>query len=185
MEIVWKQHSPSVSSSRPINLCCFLHECDKPASCQLDGQCQSQRDPILVRIRPWINSDGRQAPGPVASVLRPTASGLKRNGRVLRRLDSLSHSTPTCTLPHVSGSDKTYVDRVEVTWAASPNAASYTVYRATSNYSWVTKTALGTATGTVFNDTTAVSKKTYYYWVKASSAYGTSGFSACDPGYRP
>jgi C1A family cysteine protease len=99
-----------------------------------------------------------------------------------------SHSTLTCTPPppptSVSASDKTYIDRVEITWAASPNAASYTVYRATSNYSWVTKTPLGTATGTVFNDTTAVPKKTYYYWVKASNAYGTSGFSASNAGSR-
>jgi C1A family cysteine protease/fibronectin type 3 domain-containing protein len=86
---------------------------------------------------------------------------------------------------NVSASDGTYVDRVEVTWATSPNAASYTVYRATSNYSWATKTSLGTTTGTFFNDTKAIPKKTYYYWVKASNAYGTSGFSFYDPGHRP
>ncbi|MGZ3535406.1 MAG: hypothetical protein ACXU9K_09280, partial [Thermodesulfobacteriota bacterium] len=86
---------------------------------------------------------------------------------------------------NVLASDGTYLDRVEVTWVASPNAASYAVYRSTSNYSGSTKTLLGTITGTVFNDTTAVPKKTYYYWVKATNTYGTSGFSTCDPGYRP
>lgn len=86
---------------------------------------------------------------------------------------------------NVSASDGTYLDRVEVTWAASPNAASYTVYRSTSYYSRSTKTLLGTTTGTVFNDTTAVPKRTYYYWVKASNTYGTSGFSSYNSGYRP
>ena len=86
---------------------------------------------------------------------------------------------------NVLASDGTYLDRVQVTWVASPNAASYAVYRSTSNYSGSTKTLLGTITGTVFNDTTAVPKKTYYYWVKATNTYGTSRFSTCDPGYRP
>ncbi|MGZ3513939.1 MAG: hypothetical protein ACXU93_08340, partial [Thermodesulfobacteriota bacterium] len=69
--------------------------------------------------------------------------------------------------------------------AASPNAASYTVYRSTSNLAGSIKTALGTTAGTLFDDTTAVPKRIYYYWVKATNTYGTSGFSTCDPGYRP
>ena len=85
---------------------------------------------------------------------------------------------------NVQASDGTYTDRVQVTWTASPNAASYTVYRTMSTYSWVTKTALGGTTGTSFNDTTAVPKITYYYWVKASNAYGTSDFSASNAGNR-
>jgi len=97
---------------------------------------------------------------------------------------SRSDGTPPSPA-NISASDGTYVDKVEVTWTASPNAASYTVYRATSTRSWITKTALGTTTGTLFSDTTAVPKTTYYYWVKASNAYGTSGFSDCDIGYRP
>ncbi|MGZ3569306.1 MAG: hypothetical protein ACXU9W_11015, partial [Thermodesulfobacteriota bacterium] len=43
---------------------------------------------------------------------------------------------------------------------------------------------LGTITGTVFNDTTAVPKKTYYYWVKATNTYGTSRFSTSNAGVR-
>ena len=85
---------------------------------------------------------------------------------------------------NVSASDGTYTDKVQVTWTASPNADSYTVYRATSTSSWVTKTALGTIPNTPFEDTTASAGKTYYYWVKASNSYGTSGFSAYNTGYR-
>ncbi len=95
-----------------------------------------------------------------------------------------SDGTPSAPT-NVSASDGTYLDRVEVTWAASPNATSYSVYRSTSYYSWSTKTLLGTTTGTLLIDTTAVPKRTYYYWVKASSTYGTSGFSSYNSGYRP
>ncbi len=85
---------------------------------------------------------------------------------------------------NVSASDGTYVDRVEVTWATSSGATSYTVYRATSSGNLVQKTALGTTSNTTFDDTTALVGKTYYYWVKASNPYGTSGFSGYDKGYR-
>jgi len=85
---------------------------------------------------------------------------------------------------NVSASDGIYVDKVQVTWATSANADSYTVYRATQNYFWATKTALGATPNTTFDDTTASVGKTYYYWVKATNSYGTSGFSAYDMGYR-
>jgi C1A family cysteine protease len=86
---------------------------------------------------------------------------------------------------NISASDLTYMDKVEVTWTASPNATSYTVYRSTSARSWAKKTTLGTTSSTLFNDTSAVPSTTYYYWVKASNTYGTSDFSAYDTGYRP
>jgi len=85
---------------------------------------------------------------------------------------------------NVSASDGTYPDRVEVTWAPSSGATSYTVYRAASLTRWAAKTSLGTTSGTSFNDTTATPGTTYYYWVKASNTYGTSDFSSYDAGYR-
>ena len=85
---------------------------------------------------------------------------------------------------NVSASDGTYMDKVEVTWSASPGATSYTVYRSTSLYNWATKTALGTTSNTAYDDSTASVMKNYYYWVKASNAYGTSGFSGSNAGYR-
>ena len=89
-------------------------------------------------------------------------------------------SVPT----NVQASDGTYMDKVKVTWGVSATATSYTVYRGTSNTYWAQKTVLGTTTETFFNDTTAVPMKTYYYWVKASNTYGTSGFSASNAGSR-
>jgi fibronectin type 3 domain-containing protein len=85
---------------------------------------------------------------------------------------------------NVSASDGTYLDRVEVTWAASTGADSYTVYRATSLANWVTKIPLGTTSGTTFSDSTATPGKTYYYWLKATNAYGMSNFSVYDAGHR-
>jgi len=71
-----------------------------------------------------------------------------------------------------------------VTWTASPEATLYTVYRAPSLAALAKKTVLGTTSDTLFNDTTAVAGRTYYYWVRASNAYGTSSFSAYNAGKR-
>jgi len=85
---------------------------------------------------------------------------------------------------NVSASDGTYIDRVEVTWAASSGATSYTVYRAPSLAALAKKTVLGTTSDTLFNDTTAIPGRIYYYWVRASNTYGTSSFSAYNAGER-
>jgi S-formylglutathione hydrolase FrmB len=82
---------------------------------------------------------------------------------------------------NVQASDGTYMDKVEVTWAASPGATSYTIYRATQR--WGTKTALGTISDTTYDDTTALAGRIYYYYIKATNAYGTSGFSVYDTGF--
>lgn len=83
---------------------------------------------------------------------------------------------------NVQASDGAFSEKVQVTWAASLWATSYTVYRATSK--WGTKTALGTTSMTNYADTTASVGKTYYYYVTASNSYGASGYSAYDTGYR-
>ncbi len=88
--------------------------------------------------------------------------------------------TPT----NVQASDGTFPDKVQVTWTASGMATSYTVYRATYPYSFFAA-SVGTTSGVVYDDTTAAHGVNYYYWVKASNAYGTSDFSAIDSGFRP
>ena len=99
-----------------------------------------------------------------------------------------SPSTSACPPPspptNVQASDGAYVDKVQVTWTASATATSYAVYRSTYPYTFFAA-YLGSTPGTTFDDTSALAKKTYYYWVKASNAYGTSGFSAYNTGYRP
>ncbi len=72
----------------------------------------------------------------------------------------------------------------EVMWTVSPGATSYTVYRSRSSGKLARKTALDTTSNTTYDDTTALVGKTYYYRVKTSNAYGTSGFSVYDKGNR-
>jgi fibronectin type 3 domain-containing protein len=85
---------------------------------------------------------------------------------------------------NVQATDGTYTDKVQITWTASPDATSYTIYRATSTSRRASKVAIGTASETNYDDSTALAGKTYYYYVTASNTYGTSGFSAYDTGYR-
>jgi len=97
---------------------------------------------------------------------------------------SITIYSPPSPPINVQASDGIYMDKVQVNWTASLWTTSYTVYRATSSKTWARKTALGSTSETFFNDTTAVPKTTYYYYVKASNASGTSGFSSYDTGYR-
>ncbi|NWG02327.1 MAG: hypothetical protein HXY44_05670 [Syntrophaceae bacterium] len=97
-----------------------------------------------------------------------------------------SRSTSACSPPlsptGVQASDGTYLDKVQINWTASSEATSYTVYRATSRRG--TKVAIGTTSSTSYEDTTASVMVTYYYYVKASNAYGMSSYSPYDTGYR-
>jgi hypothetical protein len=84
----------------------------------------------------------------------------------------------------VSASDGTYLDRVAVSWSAASGATAYEVWRNTvDDSSSATAIATGVA-GTGYDDAGAAAGITYYYWVKAVGASGTSGFSASDYGYR-
>jgi hypothetical protein len=101
------------------------------------------------------------------------------NTATITVIPAVPPSPPT----NILASDGTYVDKVQVTWSASLGATSYQVYRSKSSDAGATKTLLGTTIETLFNDTTAVPMKTYFYWVKASNASGTRKFSAPDKGY--
>lgn len=78
-------------------------------------------------------------------------------------------------------------DKVTVTWSAVTGALYYRVYRATS--SGGTKTALGTWQAALsYDDSSAVSGTTYYYWVAAAvdnAGTRASAYSAFDTGLRP
>ncbi|MBI2440742.1 MAG: VCBS repeat-containing protein [Lentisphaerae bacterium] len=82
----------------------------------------------------------------------------------------------------VSASDGTYSDKVRVTWNAVDNATGYQVWRNSTDASG--SAGLLTATTAVSYDDSSVSANViYYYWVKATNATSTSGFSASDSGY--
>jgi hypothetical protein len=95
---------------------------------------------------------------------------------------TITQQTAPSPPTNVQASDGAYVDKVKVTWAASSGATSYTVHRSTSRRG--TKVAIGTTSGTSYDDTTASAGRTYYYWVTGTNVYGASGFSAYDTGYR-
>lgn len=81
-------------------------------------------------------------------------------------------STPIAPVPNVVNGN----NKVALSWAATANTTSYTVYRST------TVGTLGSIlsqyqTGTTYTDTTAVNGTTYYYTVQAGN-YGKSTNSA-------
>jgi PKD repeat protein len=96
--------------------------------------------------------------------------------------------TPTTGTPPpaptgVSASDGTFTDRVRILWSASSGATSYHVYRNTVNNT-ASASDLGSVTTTGADDMGAVAGTTYWYWVKAFNASGSSSFSLSDTGYR-
>jgi cyclophilin family peptidyl-prolyl cis-trans isomerase len=69
---------------------------------------------------------------------------------------------------NVTPTDLTH--HVSLTWSAVTNALSYQVFRSTTDdFSTATRIQAGIAT-TFFNDTTAASGQTYFYWVRAKGA---------------
>jgi fibronectin type 3 domain-containing protein len=88
---------------------------------------------------------------------------------------------PAAPPTNVQASDDAYADKVRVTWTASAGATSYEVWRSTSNNS-SSASKIGTPTSTSYDDTSATAGKTYYYWVRASNAAGTSGFGSYNSG---
>ncbi len=84
----------------------------------------------------------------------------------------------------VAASDGTKTDKVRVTWNAAAGATGYEVWRSTSNSSGSAQRIAPSVSGTKYDDTSASVGTTYWYWVKAENAHGTSGFSASASGHR-
>ncbi len=83
----------------------------------------------------------------------------------------------------VSASDGLSATEIVVSWNAVSTAASYEVWRGTSSSSSSASRIASGLTVTSYSDASAVAGTTYYYWVKATNAGGTSGFSGSDTGY--
>jgi uncharacterized protein YkwD len=83
---------------------------------------------------------------------------------------------------NVSATDGLYTDRIVVSWAPSPDATRFELYRATALTAQ--KTKIMDALASEFNDTSAGSETLYYYWVTACNGAGCSALSAHDTGYR-
>lgn len=70
---------------------------------------------------------------------------------------------------------------ITVTWNLGSTPLSYQIWRSTVNDT-STATQLATIGATAFSDSTAALGTTYFYWVTAVNACGTSGFSAAGTG---
>ncbi len=98
-------------------------------------------------------------------------------------IPSVSGTLLTPAMPAgIFASDGTALNMVRVSWSPAVGAASYEVWRSTTN-------SLGTATrvasnlpSAIFYDLTAIPGVTYYYWVKAVNQAGAIFSSAPDAG---
>ncbi|MBI2441927.1 MAG: hypothetical protein HYV35_11230 [Lentisphaerae bacterium] len=96
---------------------------------------------------------------------------------------TLTVSEAVGTPTGVSASDGTVTGKVQVTWSAVTNATGYSVWRSGANNTNSATLLSGGITATVYDDTAAVAGETYYYWVKATNAAGSSAFSSSDSGW--
>ena len=92
-----------------------------------------------------------------------------------------SRSVPTPE--NLTASDGTYTDRILVTWPALSGATSYELMRASEN-NIAEAELIATTTSTSYSDRTAEYGLTYYYFLRAKFAVGTSPWSASVAGRR-
>jgi hypothetical protein len=83
----------------------------------------------------------------------------------------------------VRATDGTSCAETTITWQASAGATGYEIWRSTQNNT-ATAVLIGTDTASPFGDTTGGVAVRYWYWVKATNACGTSGFSNGNRGHR-
>jgi hypothetical protein len=83
----------------------------------------------------------------------------------------------------VAATDGTHVDKVAVSWTAAIGATGYEIWRHTTSSS-ASAALIGTSGNVTHDDYSAVPGTTYYYWVKATNSFSTSGFSSYNTGYR-
>ena len=122
----------------------------------------------------WFNQDGNPLPaGEMADILNPIVA----NNEV-----TFPASVPPDPPVSVSASDG--VDpKVVVSWAATPGATSYSVYRHSSNSRDDAIQVTGGLVNTTWTDEDSFPGQIYFYWVKAHNAAGESGFSPVDSGF--
>lgn len=84
--------------------------------------------------------------------------------------------------PAPAASDGTYPDSVTVSWSSVSDADRYEVWRASSPDP-AAASLLETDASNPYSDASAFAGALYYYWLKACSASGCSGFSSFDSGY--
>lgn len=82
----------------------------------------------------------------------------------------------------LNASDGLYADRIAVTWTGSSGSTGYSLLRGTSIDPGFAQ-VIATLSGESYDDTNVLPGTRYYYWVKASSPYGSSRLSGSDAGW--
>lgn len=83
----------------------------------------------------------------------------------------------------VQASDGAFTNRVRVTWTAGGVAAGHEIWRGTNALLAQAALLASLPAGASYDDGSAVPGQIYYYWVRATNAAGSSGFSAPDSGF--
>jgi T5SS/PEP-CTERM-associated repeat protein len=83
----------------------------------------------------------------------------------------------------VNATKGAFTDRVRITWNSATNATSYEVWRNTAHDTVSAVCLQPSAANLSYDDTNVTVGTTYYYWLKAKNASGTSGFSSSDSGF--
>jgi hypothetical protein len=97
--------------------------------------------------------------------------------------DNNDTNNPSLTPTTIIASDGTYSDKVIISSYSVSGATSYEIYRSTSPGGYVSK--ISTTASTSYNDTSASSSGTHYYYrVKACNSGGCSNYSSYDSGYK-
>ena len=91
--------------------------------------------------------------------------------------------TPTLVPTGLTASDGAYTDKVRLTWGETAGASGYEVFRSISSLTSEASVIANSST-TNYNDISASVGQQYYYWVKATNAYGASAFSPSNSGWR-
>lgn len=91
---------------------------------------------------------------------------------------------PPQTPGGLSATDGTSPTETVITWNSVALAASYYVYRNTSNTAGGAINIGGTTGALTYSDTTGIAGAFYFYFVRAQNDQGFSGYSAGDSGFR-
>ncbi|GMV25286.1 MAG: hypothetical protein AMXMBFR58_13170 [Phycisphaerae bacterium] len=85
----------------------------------------------------------------------------------------------------LTASDGTFNDRVRLNWSSVPNAGTYSVKRNTVNNLTTASTIASGVAALTYDDLTAASGQTYFYWVTTTQGSGTDRpISNPDSGFR-
>lgn len=149
--------------------------------------------PGMVQIAFAANSQPTQRIGQI----RVTAQGATGSPATY----TLTQSGMICSTPpppsNVAATQGTLSTGVQISWTAAPGATGYQVFRSSTNDSAAATALTGVFNDTSFLDTTADFPSTgaggcpqnvqfvrFFYFVKAQSGCGASGFSASAEGWR-